>query len=81
MPKMLKTIQIYQKHIFLDFCCFSLFLDFSKILSNRWVKNWVTTDAPLYNSYEAKLLNDFHSKLCKEKKRKMISLSWATCPF
>jgi hypothetical protein len=36
---------------------------------------------PLYNAYEAKLLNVLHSKLCKEKKKKMISLSWATCPF
>ena len=36
---------------------------------------------PLYNAYEAKLLNVLHSKICKEKKRKMISLSWATCPF
>jgi hypothetical protein len=35
---------------------------------------------PLYNAYEAKLLNVLHSKLCKEKKKKMISLSWATCP-
>ena len=41
--KMLKTMQIYLKNIFLDFCCFSLFLDFLKILSKRWVKNWVTT--------------------------------------
>ena len=36
---------------------------------------------PLYNAYEAKLLNVLHSKLCKEKKKKMISLSWVTCPF
>jgi hypothetical protein len=36
---------------------------------------------PLYNAYKAKLLNVLHSKLCKEKKKKMISLSWATCPF
>jgi len=36
---------------------------------------------PLYNAYEAKLLNVLHSKLCKEKKKKMISLSWATAPF
>jgi len=36
---------------------------------------------PLYNAYEAKLLNVLHSKLCKEDKRKMISLYWATCPF
>jgi putative effector of murein hydrolase len=35
---------ILKKHIFLDFHCFSLFLDFSKILSKRWVKNWVTTN-------------------------------------
>ena len=36
---------------------------------------------PLYNAYEAKILNVLHSKLCKEDKRKMISLSWANCPF
>ena len=36
---------------------------------------------PLYNAYEAKLLNVLHSKLCKEQKKKMILLSWATCPF
>ena len=36
---------------------------------------------PLYNAYEAKkLLNVLHNKLCKEKKRQMILLSWATCP-
>ena len=35
---------------------------------------------PLYNAYEAKILKILHSKLCKENKRKMISLSWATCP-
>ena len=29
---------IIKKHIFLDFCCFSLFLDFSKNLLKRWVK-------------------------------------------
>ena len=53
---------------------------------------------PLYNAYEAKLLNVLYSKLVKKKKsflldegsshprtspfkRKMISLSWVTCPF
>jgi hypothetical protein len=36
---------------------------------------------PLYNAYEAKLLNVLHSKLCKEKKKKMVSLFWATYPF
>ena len=35
---------------------------------------------PLYNAYEAKILDVSHSKLCKENERKMISLSWATCP-
>jgi hypothetical protein len=56
-------------------------LDFLKILSKWWVKNWVTTDAPSLQCLRAKLLNVLHSKLRKEKKRKMISLSWATCPF
>jgi hypothetical protein len=32
----------------------------------------------LYNAYEAKLINVLHSKLCKENKKEMISLSWAT---
>jgi len=36
---------------------------------------------PLYNAYKTKLLIVLHSKLYKEKKRKMISLSWASCPF
>jgi hypothetical protein len=36
---------------------------------------------PLYNTYEAKILR---SKFCKEEKKekkRMITLSWATCPF
>ena len=38
--KMLKKRYKYIKNIFfLDFRCFSLFLDFSKFLSKRWVKN------------------------------------------
>jgi len=46
MLKMLKMMQIYlKKRIFWIFVFFLLFLDFSKILSKRWVKNWVTTDA------------------------------------
>jgi hypothetical protein len=44
---MLKTMQIYKKHIFFGFLLFfAIFGFFSKILSNRWVKNWVATDAP-----------------------------------
>jgi hypothetical protein len=35
----------------LDFRCFSLFLDFSKILSKRWVKNWVTTKTILEKAW------------------------------
>jgi hypothetical protein len=42
--KMLKTIQIYKKHIFFGFSLFfAIFGFFSKILSNKWVKNWVAT--------------------------------------
>jgi hypothetical protein len=45
MLKMLKTKQIYLKMYFFGFSLFSLFLDFLKILSKRWVKNWVAIDA------------------------------------
>jgi len=67
MLKMLKTMQIYiKKSIFLDFCCFSLFLDFSENLSKHGSKIRKQQMPPLYNAYEAKLLNVLHSKLCKE---------------
>jgi len=42
-----------------------------------WVKNWVATDPPLYNAYEAKLLNVLHSKLVKKKKSSLLA-EWST---
>jgi len=72
---------ILKTYFFWIFVVFHYFLDFLKILSKWRVKNWVTTDAPSLQCLRAKLLNVLHSKLRKEKKRKMISLSWATCPF
>jgi len=43
--KMLKTMQIYQKYIFLGFHCFFFFFCyfFSKNLSKTWVRIWVAT--------------------------------------
>ena len=34
---------IKKKNIFLDFLCFSLFLNFFENISKTWVKNWVAT--------------------------------------
>jgi hypothetical protein len=34
------------KMYFLDFQCFSLFLNFFMKIYQTWVKNWVATDAP-----------------------------------
>jgi len=34
---------IFKTYFFLFFIVFHYFLDFLKILSKRWVKNWVTT--------------------------------------
>jgi hypothetical protein len=45
---MLKTMQIYKKIFFFGFSLFfAIFGFFSKILSNKWVKNWVATQIKL----------------------------------
>jgi hypothetical protein len=41
--KMLKTMQIYQKCIFLGFYCFFAIFDFFWKIIKTWVKNWVAT--------------------------------------
>jgi hypothetical protein len=47
MLKMLKTMQIYPKCIFLGFSLFfAIFGFFSENLSKTWVKHCVATDAP-----------------------------------
>jgi hypothetical protein len=41
--KMLKTMQIYQKCIFLGFHCFFAIFGFFWKIIKTWVKNWVAT--------------------------------------
>jgi len=41
MLKLLKTIQIYQKYIFIDFHYFLLFLFFSQKYFKNGVENWI----------------------------------------
>ena len=77
---MLKWREFIKNIFFWIFFVFSLFLDFFENISKTWVKNWVATDAPSLQCLRSKILNVLHCKLCKENKRKMISLSWATCP-
>jgi hypothetical protein len=48
MPKMM---QIRQEHIFWIF--FAIFVFSQNVFKNR-IKNWVATDAFLYNAYEIK---------------------------
>ena len=45
----------------MDFCCFSLFLDFSKNLLKKLVKNWVTTRLIVYLIWEERNKRIFES--------------------
>ena len=63
----------------MDFCCFSLCLDFSKKIIKKMGQKLGNNRCPLFTML-TKQNSSMFCIVCKENKRKIISLSWATCP-